>query len=119
MSSPVRIATAGTHNNQSALGEHGHSLGKMNGPLNYGFQGNGAFNPHSLPDFHNGQSNGIPYSLSTIPPIGVKNNSRAAEGMDSRHLYKVGCAKPGGHSTGQTEGTNFGFPYLRIYPYYF
>ncbi|KAM0839993.1 hypothetical protein ACQ4PT_059959 [Festuca glaucescens] len=107
ISSPVRIATAGTHNNQSALGEHGHSLGKMNGYLNYGFQGNGAFNPHSLPEFYTGQSNGIPYNLSTIPPIGVKSNSRTAEGMDSRHLYKVGCAKLGGHSSGHSEALGF------------
>ncbi|XP_047066293.1 protein MEI2-like 4 [Lolium rigidum] len=107
ISSPVRIATAGTHNNQSALGEHGHSLGKMNGHLNYGFQGNGAFNPHSLPEFHTGQSNGIPYNLSTIPPIGVKSNSRTAEGIDNRHLYKVGCAKLGGHSSGHSEALGF------------
>ena len=112
-SSPVRIATTGTHNNQSAFGEHGHSLGKMNG--HYGFQGIGAFNPHSLPEFHNG---GIPYNLRTIPPIGVNSNSRTAEGMDSRHLYKVGCAKLCGHSSGHTEGTNFGCSYLRMYPCY-
>ncbi|CAM0904839.1 unnamed protein product [Alopecurus aequalis] len=102
ISSPVRIATAGTHNNQSAIGEHGHSLGKMNG--HYGFQGIGAFNPHSLPDFHNGSN---PYNLRTMPPIGANSNSRTAEGMDSRHLYKGGCAKLCGHSSGHTEALGF------------
>lgn len=112
ISSPVRIATAVTHNNRSTVGENGHSLGKMggqiNGHLNYGFHGVGAFNPHSLPDFRNGQSNGISCNLGTISPIGVKSNSRTAEGMESRHLYKVGSANLGGHSSGHTEGTTLG-----------
>ncbi|KQJ82362.1 hypothetical protein BRADI_5g08580v3 [Brachypodium distachyon] len=103
MSSPVRIATAGTHKNHSALGEHGHSLGRMNGHLNYGYQGMGAFHPHSLPEFDNSQSNCIPYNLSTIPPIGVKSNSRTADGIDSRHLYKVCSANLSGHSSGHSE----------------
>ncbi|KAM3386735.1 hypothetical protein ACQJBY_009959 [Aegilops geniculata] len=111
ISSPVRIATAVTHNNRSTVGENGHSLGKMggqiNGHLNYGFHGVGAFNPHSLPDFRNGQSNGISCNLGTISPIGVKSNSRTAEGMESRHLYKVGSANLGGHSSGHTEAPGF------------
>lgn len=112
ISSPVRIATAGTHNNRSALGETGNSLGKMsgqiNGHLNYGFNEIGAFNLHSLPDFHNGQSNGISDNLGTISPIGIKSNSRTDEGTESRHLYKFGSANLGGHCSGHTEGTDFG-----------
>lgn len=119
ISSPVGIATAETHNNQSALGEHSHSLGKMNGQINghmnYGYQGIGAVHPHSLPEFHNGQSNGIPYNLSTIPPIGVKSNSRTAEGMDSRHRYKGGSGNLSGHSSGHSEGIKSGWPYLLMY----
>lgn len=98
LSSPIGIASAATHNNQSSLGELSHSLGRMNGHMNYGFQGMGALHPHSLPEVHNGATNGAPYNLSTMAPVGVNSNSRTAEAVDSRHLHKVGSGNLNGHS---------------------
>jgi len=97
LSSPIGIASAATHSNQASLGELSHSLGRMNGQMNYGFQGMGALHPHSLPEAHNGATNGTPYNLNTMAPGGINSNSRTAEAVDSRHLHKVGSGNLNGH----------------------
>ncbi|KAF8693244.1 hypothetical protein HU200_038626 [Digitaria exilis] len=109
LSSPIGIASAATHNNQSSLGELSHSLGRMNGHMNYGFQGMGALHPHSLPEVHNGATNGTPYNLSTMAPVGVNSNSRTAEAVDSRHLHKVGSGNLNGHSFDRAGDGALGF----------
>ena len=98
LSSPIGIASAATHSNQASLGELSHSLSRMNGHMNYGFQGMGALHPHSLPEVHNGANNGTPYNLNPMAPVGVNSNSRTAEAVDSRHLHKVGSGNLSGHS---------------------
>jgi hypothetical protein len=109
LSSPIGIVSAATHSNQASLGELSHSLGRMNGQMNYGFQGMGAFH-HSLPEVHNGATNGVPYNLSTVAPVGVNSNSRTAEAVDSRHLHKVGSGNLNGHSFDRTsEGGKYGY----------
>ncbi|AQK71257.1 protein MEI2-like 1 isoform X1 [Zea mays] len=109
LSSPIGIASAATHSNQAPLGELSHSLSRMNGHVNYGFQGLGAIHPHSLPDVHNGANNGTPYNLNTITPVGVNKNSRTAEAVDSRHLHKVGSGNLNGHSFDRAGEGAMGF----------
>lgn len=87
LSSPVGI-TSGV--NKATFGELSHSLGRMNGHMNYGFQGMG------------GLTNGSPYN--TMTPIGVDSNSRVAEAVDSRHLHKVGSGNHNGHPFDRAEG---------------
>ncbi|KAL6652802.1 hypothetical protein ACP70R_011727 [Stipagrostis hirtigluma subsp. patula] len=97
----------GSQRNPCALAERSHSLGMLNrqtnGQMNYGFQDIGAFHPHSLPEYSNGASNGITYSLSTITPIVGKSNSRTAEATESRHIYNGGSGNFSNHSSGHTE----------------
>jgi hypothetical protein len=108
LSSPIGIASATTHSNQAPLGELSHSLSRMNGHMNYGFQGLGALHPHSLPEVHDGANNGTPYNLNTMVPIGVNSNSRTAEAVDCRHLHKVGSSNLNGHSFDRVgEGGKF------------
>jgi hypothetical protein len=97
LSSPIGIASATTHSNQASLGDLSHSLGRMSGHLNYGFQGMGALHPHSLPEVHNGSTNGTPYNVNTMTPGGINSNSRTAEAVDNRHLHKVGSGNLNGH----------------------
>ncbi|CAL5067463.1 unnamed protein product [Urochloa decumbens] len=90
-SSPVGIATAGSESSHHAFDEHCHSIGKMNGQKNermgHGFHESSAFHPHSLPEFNDKLSNGVPYNFS-IPSVGVKSNVRATEAMEGRYIYK-------------------------------
>jgi len=109
LSSPIGIASAATHSSQASLGELSHSLSRMNGHMNYGFQGMGALHPHSLPEVHNGANNGTPYNLNTMAPIGVNSNSRTAEAVDSRHLHKVGSGNLSGHSFDRVGEGAMGF----------
>ncbi|XP_062223230.1 protein MEI2-like 4 isoform X2 [Phragmites australis] len=90
LSSPIGIASAATHSN-------------------YGFQGMGALHPHSLPEVHNGTTNGTPYNLNTMAPVGVSSNSRTAEAVDSRHLHKVGSGNLNGHSFDRAGEGALGF----------
>nr|CAB3446712.1 unnamed protein product [Digitaria exilis] len=78
LSSPIGIASAATHNNQSSL-------------------------------VHNGATNGAPYNLSTMAPVGVNSNSRTAEAVDSRHLHKVGSGNLNGHSFDRAGDGALGF----------
>lgn len=106
LSSPIGIASAATNSNQASLGELSHSVGRMNGQMNYSFQGMGAIH-HSLPEVHNGAPNGIPYNLSSVASVGVNSNSRTVEAVDSRHLHKVGSGNLNGHSFDRAgEGGN-------------
>ncbi|RCV06570.1 hypothetical protein SETIT_1G173300v2 [Setaria italica] len=109
LSSPIGIASATTHGNQASLAELSHSLGRMNGHMNYGFQGMGALHPHSLPEVHNGATNGAPYNLNTMAPGGINSNSRTAEAVDSRHLHKVGSGNLNGHSFDRAGEGALGF----------
>ncbi|KAL5668302.1 hypothetical protein ACJX0J_020523, partial [Zea mays] len=109
LSSPIGIASATTHSNQAPLGELSHSLSRMNGHMNYGFQGLGALHPHSLPEVHDGANNGTPYNLNTMVPIGVNSNSRTAEAVDCRHLHKVGSSNLNGHSFDRVGEGAMGF----------
>jgi hypothetical protein len=110
LSSPIGITSAATHHsNQASLGELSRSLSRMNGQLNYGFQGMGAIH-HSLPEVHNGATNGVPYNLSTVAPVGVNSNSRTAEAVENRHVHKVGSGNLNGHSFDRSsEGGKFGY----------
>ncbi|TVT99860.1 hypothetical protein EJB05_54747 [Eragrostis curvula] len=108
LSSPIGIASAATHSSQASLNELSHSLGRMNGHMNYGFQGMGAIH-HSLPEVHNGATNGVAYNLNTMAPVGVNSSSRAAEAVDSRHLHKVGSGNLNGHSFDRAGDGGLGF----------
>lgn len=109
-SSPVGVETAGSQNSHQALDVHNHSLGKMNernnGRMDYRFQESSAFHPHSLPEFNDRLSNGIPYSC-TVPPIGVKSNARAIEATDSMHIYKGDSGNLSNQSSAHTEALGF------------
>jgi phospholipase D3/4 len=96
LSSPVRI-TSGV--NQATLGELSHSLGRMNGHMNYSFQGMGEL------------TSGTPYNMT---PIGTNSNSRTVEALDSRHISKVGSGNLNGHSFDRAEGGKFGYHNLPL-----
>ncbi|XP_072978531.1 protein MEI2-like 4 isoform X1 [Typha angustifolia] len=99
LASPARISSVGNHSNQSVNGELSHSLGQMN----FGFQGMHSFHPHSLPEYHNGVANGVPYNPNTMSAMGISINSRPAEGVDNRHLSKVGSGSLNSHSFDRSE----------------
>ncbi|KAK9278715.1 hypothetical protein L1049_028290 [Liquidambar formosana] len=96
--SPVRVASVG---NQYGLGEPCHSLDQ----INFGNQCVPSFHPHSLPEYHDSLSNGIPYnSSSTIAGMAGNIGPRITEGIDSRHIH-------GGSSNGhpmEPNGSVFG-----------
>ncbi|KAF0934808.1 hypothetical protein E2562_028817 [Oryza meyeriana var. granulata] len=104
LSTPIGISSAATHSNQAALGEISQSLGRMNGHMNYSFQGMSALHPHSLPEVHNGVNNGTPYNLNSMSQVVNGSNSRTAEAVDNRHLHKVGSGNLNGHSFDRAEG---------------
>ncbi|KAF8390746.1 hypothetical protein HHK36_025273 [Tetracentron sinense] len=83
LSSPVRVASVG---NPSGLGESSQ-LGQMK----FGFQSMSTFHPHSLPEYHDGLANGIPYnSTSTMADMVANISPRPSEGIDNRHIRGVG-----------------------------
>uniref|UniRef100_A0A0E0K0C9 RRM domain-containing protein n=1 Tax=Oryza punctata TaxID=4537 RepID=A0A0E0K0C9_ORYPU len=104
LSTPIGISSGATHSNQAALGEISQSLGRMNGHMNYSFQGMSALHPHSLPEVHNGVNNGVPYNLNSMTQAVNGTNSRTAEAVDNRHLHKVGSGNLNGHSFDRAEG---------------
>jgi hypothetical protein len=113
LSSPIGISSAGQRsiaakasNGTSNQPEIGHSLGQMN----FGFQGAvpvpAGFHPHSLPDYpqNNGvAANGFPYNINSISAMGININPRAGEGIDGRHLQKMGSNAINGHSFDRNE----------------
>ncbi|KAL5212625.1 hypothetical protein ABZP36_023472 [Zizania latifolia] len=103
LSTPIGIASAATYSNPTNLGEISHSLGRINGHMNYSFQGMNALHPHSLPEVHNGVNNGTPYNLNSMAQVVNASNSRT-EVVDNRHLRKVGSGNLNGHSFDRLEG---------------
>ncbi|RWW72206.1 hypothetical protein BHE74_00020002 [Ensete ventricosum] len=95
---PIRIASVG--NSQAAHPDITNSLGKMN----FEFQDMPGFHPRSLPDYHNEVNNDIPYNSSTMSAMGIGVISRPVEGIDKRHLQKVGSASFNGHAIDHNEG---------------
>ncbi|WOL01772.1 hypothetical protein Cni_G10489 [Canna indica] len=94
LSSTMRISSLGGHNIQAAHGDLSHSLNQ----INFGLQGMPSFHPHSLPEFHNGVTNGIQYKSSNpVSVMGITTNSRPGEGIDSLHLHKVGSGSLNNH----------------------
>ncbi|XP_073118242.1 protein MEI2-like 4 isoform X3 [Elaeis guineensis] len=101
LSSPAGIASVGNPNNQSIHDELSYSLGQ----LSFGFQSLQGYHPHSLPEYPNGLSNGIPYSSSnTMSSINVNINSKPAEENDNRHFHRVGSGSLNGHCFDHSEG---------------
>ncbi|CAL9767869.1 unnamed protein product [Musa acuminata subsp. burmannicoides] len=95
--SPIRVASVG--NSQAAHSDITHSLGQMN----FEFQDMPGFHPRSLPDYHDEVNNDIPYHSSTMSAVGTGVISRPVEGIDKRHLQKVGSASFNGHATDHNE----------------
>lgn len=103
LSSPVRVPSVGSQSNPSGHGENGHSFGQMK----FGVQGVPIVHPHSLPEYHDGMNNGIPYNSTNImPAMAININSRAAEGIDRRYIQRVGS----GSLTGNSFEGAFGAP---------
>ncbi|XP_020246052.1 protein MEI2-like 4 isoform X3 [Asparagus officinalis] len=95
ISSPVRVASVGNHINPSVNGEISHSLRQVK----FGFQGLPNMHPHSLPEYHEGLSNGSPYnSSSAMPAMSININSRPGEGIDHRYIQRVGSGSLNSHS---------------------
>ncbi|OVA17369.1 RNA recognition motif domain [Macleaya cordata] len=90
--SPVRVASIG---NQSGIGEPSPSLGQME----LGFRGMPSFHPHSLPEYHDGLANGIPYSSSSTMAANI--SPLTSEELDNRHIRRVGS---NAHSIELNEG---------------
>ncbi|KAJ6842225.1 protein MEI2-like 4 isoform X2 [Iris pallida] len=99
ISSPARVASLGSHRNPACHGESGHSLGQVK----FGFQGVPIMHPHSLPQHHDGMTNGIPYSSSTMPAMAMNINSRHGEGFDN-YVHRVGSGSITNHSLEHNEG---------------
>ncbi|KAJ3675845.1 hypothetical protein LUZ60_004887 [Juncus effusus] len=99
----------GTPGGQSDLS---HSLGQSQNSLGQSQLNNFNFNfhPHSLPEYHHNNgagNNSLPYNLSAMSAMGINVNSRVGEGLDARHLQKVGSAGLNGLSFDRNE-TGFG-----------
>ncbi|XP_068656553.1 protein MEI2-like 4 isoform X4 [Aristolochia californica] len=96
ISSPVRVVSAGSHGNQPGLGEAGRSLGQMK----FSFQNMPTFHPHSLPEYSDGVTNGsIPYnSPGTMSTMAVSLNSVQSNGVDARHMHRMGLGGLNRHS---------------------
>lgn len=94
------IASINNHNNHSVHSELSHSLGQMN----LGFHGLPGFHPQSLPEHHNGITNGIAYNSNAMSATGSNINVRPSEGMDNRIFHKVGSGSLNGHSFDHNEG---------------
>ncbi|KAJ6802975.1 protein MEI2-like 4 isoform X2 [Iris pallida] len=106
MSSPVRVTSLGSHRNLSGHGDLCHSLGQVK----FGFQGMPIMHPHSLPEYHDGMSNGIPYNSSAMPPMFINKNSRHGEGFDNRYVQRSGSGSIINHSFEHNEGGNGNCP---------
>ncbi|RRT77244.1 hypothetical protein B296_00021054 [Ensete ventricosum] len=71
--------------------------------MNIGFQGMSDIHPHSVPDYHNGTSNCIPYNSKSMSTMGIGVISRPSGGIDKRHLQKVGSGSFNGHAFDANE----------------
>ncbi|CAN6485596.1 unnamed protein product [Victoria cruziana] len=100
LSSPVGVAPVSNNGSQSNMGEINHSLGHMN----FGFQGMPGFHPHSLPEY-NIMSNSLPGSSpANISAMTANINPRHTEGIDGRHIQRIGLNGFQGHSFDLSEG---------------
>lgn len=97
--------------------ENGHSFGQMK----FGFQGMPIIHPHSLPDYHDGLTNGIPYSsLNTVPAMAININSGPGEGINHQYIQKVGCGSLDSHlfeggSMQNPLALNYSFSYCHVF----
>ncbi|CAN1317937.1 Protein MEI2-like 4 [Linum perenne] len=81
--SPV---TATSVSKQFSHPDHKHSIQEMR----FGNQSMHTFHPHSLPEYHDGLSNGIPYnSASNLGGMAGSVGSKAMEGINGRHVRGV------------------------------
>ncbi|XP_042438039.1 protein MEI2-like 4 [Zingiber officinale] len=84
LSPSVGITMVGNHTKQAANIDFNCSLG----PMNFGLQGMRGLHPHSLPNYHNGITNCIPYNSNTLSATGIGVISRPSEGIDARPLHR-------------------------------
>ncbi|KAJ0973540.1 hypothetical protein J5N97_021499 [Dioscorea zingiberensis] len=103
LSSPVNVASIGNHGHSSCCGDHNHSGGQ----INFGLQRMPTFGPHSLPDYHDGLTNGIPCnSPNSISAMPININSMCVEGIDKRTMHRV--AFSGLNHSFEHNGTGIG-----------
>ncbi|XP_030539442.1 protein MEI2-like 4 [Rhodamnia argentea] len=94
-SSLPSLMRVGSVGNYPGITESGYSKGQ----LSFDVQPAAGIHPHSLPEYHDGLSNGIPCNSSNI--MGANFNQIPPERMDHRQLCRVGSE---GHSLGLNEG---------------
>ncbi|KAJ4720316.1 Protein MEI2-like [Melia azedarach] len=87
-----RMESIGT---PSGLAESGHLLG----PLKFDIRSTPSPHPHSLPEYHDGLTNGA--HCHSSGPMAANINSKPSEIIDSRQLSRVSS---NGHSIGFNEG---------------
>lgn len=98
LTSSMRVASAG---NQSVYGEAAQSFGQMK----FGFHSMPNFHPHSLPEYHDGLTGGLPFNSSAnLTTISGGINSGPSEGHDIRHMRRVSAI---GHSRELNDGGNY------------
>lgn len=97
--SPMRASMVNNQSNQSGTGDHSHSIRQ----LNSGYQCMPAYHPHSLPEYHGGIVNGIPFSSPRTVPAMDNMNSRPAGGFNSSHICKVCTGSLNSHSFEHNE----------------
>eukprot|EP00268_Persea_americana_P031398 TRINITY_DN3053_c0_g1_i4.p1 TRINITY_DN3053_c0_g1~~TRINITY_DN3053_c0_g1_i4.p1 ORF type:complete len:1017 (+),score=195.61 TRINITY_DN3053_c0_g1_i4:488-3538(+) len=102
LSSLVGVASVGNHSSQMGPGEHSHSLDQ----LKFGFKCIPTFHPHSLPEYHGeGVTNGVAYnSLCSMSTMSASMNSLPSEGIDNRHIPRVGSGGLNSHSFELNDG---------------
>lgn len=82
--SPMRVVSI---SNEFGLGETSNTLDQMK----FGNQSFPNYHPHSLPEYHDNLANAIRYnSSSTIGDMTGHVGPRITEGIDNRHIHRVG-----------------------------
>lgn len=82
--SPMRVVSI---INEFGLGETSNTLDQMK----FGNQSFPNYHPHSLPEYHDNLANAIRYnSSSTIGDMTGHVGPRITEGIDNRHIHRVG-----------------------------
>ncbi|KAL6319171.1 hypothetical protein AAG906_013844 [Vitis piasezkii] len=82
--SPMRVVSI---SNEFGLGETSNRLDQMK----FGNQSFPNYHPHSLPEYHDNLANAIRYnSSSTIGDMTGHVGPRITEGIDNRHIHRVG-----------------------------
>lgn len=100
LSTTLRFASMSGQYNQAAHADLSHSLNQFN----FGVQGQGitSFHPHSLPDFHNGTTNGTPCESSNLmSAMSFNVNMRSTEETNNRFLQKVGSGTLNQYNNGE------------------